>query len=154
MVETRILLFWRPDSSVILVVKNIILRQRAAVDVSDGGFHGHSVLKAKFPVLPSVGHGRAGFRDWPGNQVCLGTEAVGLAVDAVHVLGDADAAAIHQELRQEVALRSCGGIKVSLTGGSWKQRKKDEAQIAVELQSRNKYRACRSISLHQGAKHP
>lgn len=53
--------------------------------------------------------------------MCLGAEAIGLAVDVVQVLGDADAAAIHQELRQEVALCSWGGIKVSSTGGSWKQ---------------------------------
>lgn len=37
--------------------------------------------------------------------MCLGlAQAVGLAVDAVEALGDADAAAIQQELRQEVAL--------------------------------------------------
>lgn len=101
-VEAGILSFWRPSAWLILVVKNIILRQRAAVYVSDGGLHGHGVLKAKVPVLPSVGRGRAGLRRRPRGQVGLGAEAVGVAVDAVEVLGDA--AAIHQELRQEVAL--------------------------------------------------
>lgn len=72
--------------------------------MSDGGLQGHRVLKTKFPVLPSVGHGRAGFRHWLKEQVCLVAEAVGLAMDAVQVLRDADAASIHQELRQKVAL--------------------------------------------------
>lgn len=70
----------------------------------DSGPHGHSVLEVKLPVRPSVGHGRAGFRHRPRKQVRLGAEAVGLAVDAVQVLRDADAATIHQQRRQEVAL--------------------------------------------------
>lgn len=74
--------------------------------MSDGGLHGHSVIKARFPVLLSVRHGGDDFRHGPRKQVCLGAAAVGLAVDGVQVLGDADAAAIHQELRQEMALRS------------------------------------------------
>lgn len=72
--------------------------------MSDSGLRSNSVLKAKFPVVLSVGQGQAGFRHWPRNQVYLGPEAVGLAVDAVQVLREAEAAAIHQELRQEVAL--------------------------------------------------
>lgn len=107
-----------PNSfSAILVVKNIILRQRAAVYVSDGGLHGHSLIKARFPILLSVWHGGEGFRHGPRNKVWLGAAAVGLTVDGVQVLGDADAATIHQELRQEMALRSCEGIKASLTMG-------------------------------------
>lgn len=104
MVEARIPSLWRPNASVILVVKNIILGQRAAVYVPDGGLHGHSVLEAKLPVRRRVGHERAGSRHRLREQVCLGAEAVGLAVDAVQMLREADAAGIHQELRQEVAL--------------------------------------------------
>lgn len=106
LVEAQLLSFQRfpGDVSVILVVKNVVLRQRAAVYVSDGGLHGHSVLEARVPVELSVWHGQRGLRHRPGGRADIGGGAVGLAVDAVQVLGDADAASIHQELRQEAAL--------------------------------------------------
>lgn len=94
----------------ILVVENIVLRQRAAVYVSDSGLHAHAIFKAKLPVLLSVRHGHHGLGHWPRDHERLAA-AVGLAVDAVQVLGDADATTVHQELRRQVALRSCGGGK-------------------------------------------
>lgn len=115
MVEARVLSLWRvapiigdmftPSG---LVVENIILRQRAAVHVPDGGLgsRGASVLKGSVPVLLDVGHGGNGVDQWLRGRPDRPAAAVRLAVDAVQVLGNVDASSVQQELGQEVALSS------------------------------------------------
>lgn len=90
-----------------LVVKNVVLRQRAAVDVADGGFrHRHApVLKGTIGVplsAESWGKRRVGQR-WAKQAGCIAV-AVSLGVNAVQVLGHADASSVQQILAQEVAL--------------------------------------------------
>lgn len=91
-----------------LVVENIILRQRAAVHVPDGGLssRGASVLEGSVPVLLAVGHGGNGVDQWLQGRLSRPAAAVGLAVDAVQVLGNVDSSSVQQELGQEVTLSS------------------------------------------------
>lgn len=64
-------------------------------------------------VLLSVGRRGNGVDHWLGDHVGHPVAAIGLSVEAVQVLGNVDASTIQQELRQEVALCSWGGITVS-----------------------------------------
>lgn len=116
MVEARVLSLWRVAPIIAdmfsqsdLVVEHIILRQRAAVHVPDGGFgsRGASFLKGSVPVLLAVGHGGNGVDQWlRGRLGRPAAAAVRLAVDAVQVLGNVDASSVQQELGQEVTLSS------------------------------------------------
>lgn len=74
---------------------------------------GASVLEGTVSVRLSVGWRGHGVDGWRGDQVDRPGVAVGLGVDAVQVLGDADASTVQQELRQEVALRGWGRIITS-----------------------------------------
>lgn len=79
-----------------------------------------SVLAGMISVLLSVGCRGNGVRYWRGDQVGRPVVAISLGVDAVQVLGNADTSTVQQELRQEVALCSWGGIITSEMIASWK----------------------------------
>lgn len=92
-----------------LVVKNVVFRQRAAVDVADGGFrHRHApVLKGTVSIPLSAGcRGKRRVGQRRVNQAGCVAVAVSLGVNAVQVLGHADGPSVEQILGQEVAL--CG----------------------------------------------
>lgn len=72
-----------------------------------------SVLKGMISVLLSVGRRGNGVDHRLGDHVGHPVAAIGLSVEAVQVLGNIDASTIQQELSQEVALCSWGGITVS-----------------------------------------
>lgn len=65
-----------------------------------------SVLKGMISLLLSVGRRGNGVDRWRRDQVGRPVVTISLGVDAVQVLGNADASTIQQELRQEVALCS------------------------------------------------
>lgn len=78
-----------------LVVKNIILRQRAAVHMADGAL---GVLSAR---------GNKAVRRLSGRLRCRppAAGAIRLPMEVVQVLWDAKAGGVQKELRQEVARR-------------------------------------------------
>lgn len=85
-----------------LVVENIVLRQRAAVHMADVtlGTGTGAVLLAGGN---GVDHGRRRRRNHLRHRLAAAAPTVGLPVEIVEVLGDAEACGVQQELRQEVA---------------------------------------------------
>lgn len=83
-----------PASPSGLVVKNVILRQRAAVHVADGALSGSAVL---------LSGGNGVDRQLSCRRPAVAAGAVRLAVEVVQVLGDTEAGSVQQELGQEVA---------------------------------------------------
>jgi len=84
----------------LLVVKNVVLGERAAVSVSYGRLEGTA------SVLPAAVCRREDGADRRTGRVGRPAVAVHLGVDAVQVLRNADAPPVQQELGQEVILCS------------------------------------------------
>lgn len=91
-----------PGSPSGLVVKNIILRQRAAINVANGALSCGCSCSA---VLLAGGNGVDSQLSGHMPRHPGAANAVRLAVEVVQVLGDAEAGSVQQELGQEVARR-------------------------------------------------
>lgn len=107
-----------PRSPASLVIKNIILGQRAAVYVSHSSLRGRSasVLEGTTSVPLGAGRGGNAVGHRRTDQVGRPVFTIRLCVDAVQVVRNAEAAAIQQELGQEVVLCSWGGTRGASAG--------------------------------------
>lgn len=86
-----------------LVVKNIILRQRAAVHVADGAHGGGGGGDSDSAILLAGGNGVDHRLSGRLRRRPAAADAIRLAVEVVQVLGDAEAGSVKQKLGQEVA---------------------------------------------------